>query len=66
MIDIIYKLIDLMTMYINAIFNLKIDFVNGEKVSLGIVVIAFIFIVLAIYLTLKGFGIIKDGGDSDE
>lgn len=63
MVDIIKSIIDLITSFINGIFNFQIEFIDGHPVAIGIVVIAFIFIVVSIYLIFKALGIIKE---SDE
>lgn len=53
MIEVIYSIIDLINNFINKLFNFKIDFANGEEVSIGIVVVAFIFFVLVVYLLIN-------------
>lgn len=63
MIEVIYQVIDLVIQFINNIFNFKIDFIDGEYVPIGIVVVAFVFFVLVIYLILKAIGI---SGKDDE
>ena len=57
MIEIIKSIFDLMTNFISTIFDFKIEFFEGEKVSIGIVVVYFI---------LKTFKVIGDDkSDSD-
>lgn len=62
MIEIAKNLFDLMIQAINGVFNFKIELVEGEPIELGIVVVAFVFIVVALYLILKAVGIV--GGDN--
>ena len=63
MIEIIKSIFDLMTNFISTIFDFKIEFFNGEKISIGIVVVAFLFLVLALYFILKTFKVIGDDKD---
>lgn len=63
MIDIIYKLIDLIKIFIDGIFNIQIEFINGQPVSLGIIILAYLFIIIAIYLVFKAVGIKKEEDD---
>lgn len=63
MIEVIYQIIDLIIQFINSIFNFKIDFIDGESVPIGIIIVAFVFFVLVIYLILKAIGI---SGKDDE
>lgn len=62
MIEIIQSLFGLMSQFINGIFNFKIELVEGEPIELGIVVVSFVFVVVALYLILKAVGIV--GGDN--
>lgn len=61
MIDIIKSFIDLIKIYINSLFYLKIDLTPKFEVYLGVLVIAFLFIVFSIYFIFKALGIF--GGD---
>lgn len=62
MIEVIKNMFTLTVQLINGIFNFKIELVEGgEPISIGIIVVAFVFILLALYLILKACGII--GGD---
>lgn len=63
MIEIIESIFDLMTTFISSIFDFKIEFFEGEEVSLGIVVVAFLFLVLALYFILKAFKVVGDDKD---
>lgn len=66
MIEIIKSIFDLMTSFISTIFDFKIEFFEGEQISIGIVVVAFVFLVLALYFILKTFKVIGDDkSDSD-
>lgn len=62
MIEIIQSLFGLMSQFINGIFNFKIELVEGEPIEIGIVVVSFVFVVVALYLILKAVGIV--GGDN--
>lgn len=63
MIEIIYKLIDIMKIFIDKLFNFQIEFTKGNYVPIGIVVIAFIFLVFAIYIIFKALGLTKESDD---
>lgn len=66
MIEIIKSIFDLMTSFISTIFDFKVEFFEGEKISIGIIVVAFVFLVLALYFILKTFKVIGDDkSDSD-
>lgn len=66
MIEIIKSIFDLMTSFISTIFDFKVEFFEGEKISIGIVVVAFVFLVFALYFILKTFKVIGDDkSDSD-
>jgi len=62
MIEIIKEIIKLITTFINGIFYLEIDLTETVDVYLGVLVIAFLFIVLSIYFIFKAIGLIG-GGD---
>lgn len=65
MIDIIKSIFDLMINFISTIFDFKIDF-DGKQISIGIIVVAFVFLVFALYFILKTFKVIGDDkSDSD-
>lgn len=64
MLDVIKDILTLTLQAINSVFNFKIELVEGgESIEIGIVVTAFIFILLALYLILKACGIV--GGDKN-
>lgn len=63
MIDIIKNFIDIIMRFINTLFFLKVELINGKEIALGYVVVAFIFIVVALYLILNAAGVIKKGDD---
>ncbi len=60
MIEIIRKIIDLMIIFLNSIFSLKVEFQRGQEVEIGVLVVAFVFIVIVLYLILKAVGIGKE------
>lgn len=62
MVEIIRNIIKLIAQFTNYLYNLKIDFIGGEKVLLGHVVVAFIFLIVIIYLILSAIGL-NFGGD---
>lgn len=62
MVEIIRNIINLISKFIQYLYNLKIDFIGGEKVLLGHVVVAFIFLIVIIYLILSAIGL-NFGGD---
>lgn len=63
MVDIIKSIIDLLTQFINGIFNFQVEFIPGQNVAIGVIVVSFVFFVLSIYLILRALGIIKEGSD---
>ncbi len=63
MIEIVKNIIDLANIYINKMFNIKIDLIPGFYISIGELIISFLVIILTIYFVLKGFGIISKGED---
>lgn len=66
MIETIKAILDLLLQFINAIFNFEVDFVNGQTVKLGYIVVSFIFIITALYLILRAIGIkFNKGSDED-
>ena len=62
MIEIIKEIIKLITTFINGIFYLEIDLTETVDVYIGVLVIAFLFIVLSIYFIFKAIGLVG-GGD---
>ena len=58
MIEIIKKIIDLIIIAINVFFYLKIELTEEVSIYLGLLIIAFLFIVLTIYLIFKSLSII--------
>ena len=65
MIDTIKNLIDSIMYFVNWLFFLKIDLDGERQIALGILTIAFLFIVYSLYLLLKSVGIIGDGGEKE-
>lgn len=63
MIDIIKNLIDSVIYFANWLFFLKIDLDSEHTVALGVLTVAFLFIVYSLYFILKSIGIIGDGGE---
>lgn len=63
MIDIIKNLIDSAMYFVNWLFFLKIDLDNDRTISLGVLTLAFLFIVYSLYFMLRSIGIIGDGGE---
>ena len=62
MVEIIRNIIKLIAKFVQYLYNLKVDFIGGEKVLLGHVVVAFIFLIVIIYLILSAIGL-NFGGD---
>ena len=60
MIEIIKNIFDLMTTFISTIFDFKVEFFEGEKISIGIIVVAFVYLLFALYFILKTFKVIGD------
>lgn len=58
MIEILKSIIDLIILFINKLFEFKID-INGQNVSVLILAISFIAIVTIIYLVMWGLGFTK-------
>ena len=65
MIEIIKNVFDLMTGFINRLYNIPIDLSDTMTVKLGTLVLSFIFFVITIYVILKAIGIKKpnEGGE---
>lgn len=63
MIDTIKNLIDSVMYFVNWLFFLKIDIDSEHTVALGVLTVAFLFIVYILYFMLKSIGIIVDGGE---
>ena len=61
MITIIRNVINLMINFLERLFWLRVDFFDGQKVALGYLVIAFIFIVYAMYFIFNALGLSKKG-----
>ena len=61
MIEIIKEIIKLITTFINGIFYLEIDLTETVDVYVGVLVIAFLFIVLSIYFIFKAIGLVGGG-----
>lgn len=62
MLEVIKQLIDLVMQFIDSAFSIKIDFFEGVRVSLLVVVLAFIFLIYSIYYILKAIGVLSDEG----
>ena len=56
MIEIIKNLLDMTVIFIDWLFNLQVEFIGTSKVSLGVIVISFLFLVISLYLILKALG----------
>lgn len=63
MIEIIKSIIDLISIFINGLFNLEIELFNSKHAPLGYIVIAFIVIIVAIYLIFDALGLKGKGDD---
>lgn len=63
MITIIRNILDLMINFINSIFSLKIEFIEGKQVELGYIVVIFISVMLILYFVLGAVGISKKESD---
>lgn len=63
MIDTIKNLIDSVMYFVNWLFFLKINLDSEHTVALGVLTIAFLFIIYSLYFMLRSIGIIGDGGE---
>lgn len=63
MIEIIKNIIDLVSIFINGLFNLEIEFFENKHAPLGYIVIAFVVIIVAIYLIFDALGLKSKGDD---
>lgn len=61
MIEIIREIIDLMIEFINGLFYLQIDLTDTLDIYLGVLIVAFWFIMLSIYFIFKALGIVGGG-----
>lgn len=60
MIEIIENIIDIVVQFINGIFDFKVEFWEGTQVSVGLIVCAFVLLVVSIYIILKTLKVIGD------
>lgn len=63
MVEILEKFIDMSADFINYIFELKIEFRSGEDLQIGILVLAYVFMVYTIYYLFDAFGLLEEEGE---
>lgn len=56
MVDIIKGIIDIAIRFVNWLFHLQVEFIGTTKISLGVIVSSFLFLVISLYLILKALG----------
>lgn len=60
MIEIIKKIIDLATTFINNMFLLEVEWEAGQTIAIGKIVVAFVFVVLTIYMICDALGLLGE------
>ena len=63
MIEIVQNLFSMVAEFINWFFTLEIDFYQNQKISIGELVVLFVFLMVGIYIVLEAIGILKKGDD---
>lgn len=65
MIEIAQELFGMVAQFINWFFTLEIDLYQGQKISIGQLIVLFLFVIVALYLVLSAIGVVKGGGEND-
>ena len=65
MIEIAQELFSMVAQFINWFFTLEIDLYQGQKISIGQLIVLFLFVIVALYLVLSAIGVVKGGGEND-
>lgn len=63
MLEIIKGIVDILKIGIDKLFVIEIDLYDNIKVSLGVLIVAFIFIVFMIYIILNAIGFLNERND---
>lgn len=63
MFEIIKGIIDILKIGIDKLFVIEIDLYDDVTVSLGVLIVAFIFIVFMIYIILNAIGFLNERND---
>lgn len=63
MLEIIKGIVDILKIGIDKLFVIEIDLYDNVKVSLGVLIVAFIFIVFMIYIILNAIGFLNERND---
>lgn len=61
--EIIENILGMVAEFINKLFLFEVNFFEANYVPIGKIILAFLFIVLAIYFILDALGIVNNGGD---
>lgn len=56
MLEIIKGIVDILKIGIDKLFVIEIDLYDNVKVSLGVLIVAFIFIISMIYIIINALG----------
>lgn len=60
MVEIIRKLIDLSTSFINKIFLLEVEWDAGQYIAIGKIVVAFVFAALTLHMFFDALGLLGE------
>lgn len=63
MFEIIKGIVDILKIGIDKLFVIEIDLYDDVTVSLGVLIVAFIFIVFMIYIILNAIGFLNERND---
>lgn len=63
MLEIIKGIVDILKIGIDKLFVIEIDLYDDVTVSLGVLIVAFIFIVFMIYIILNAIGFLNERND---
>lgn len=59
MVDVLKFLIDLIKMFIDFLFETKIELTSNLEISIGMIFVVSVFCVGLIYILLKTFGLLE-------
>ena len=60
MVEIIRNLIDLMTDFINMMFEFQIEWEPGQNIAIGKIFVAFIFAVFTLHMIFDALGLLEE------
>lgn len=63
MLEIIKGIVDILKIGIDKLFVIEIDLYDNVKVSLGVLIVAFVFIISMIYIIINALGFYDERND---